>query len=202
MPVGGYWVLNSVVMSIELRAEFDFTEWYYVKSFVKRWKRKVKKTKNVDVKQYEFDSFIAKYLIYAALVNVIKPHEYRTRKDRAFCTEVMASFILSNTTNDFLLIQNLSTPATKLSETIKNYHFYVVSSNDENPELETTWKHGSNKEKLISLLQTLYYIRCNIFHGNKEYADEQVLLLNPANKCLEILIKEIQLIFNNYVSSH
>ncbi len=198
MPVGGYWVLNSVVMPIELRAEFDFTEWYYVKPFVKRWKRKVKKTKNVDVKQYEFDSFIAKYLIYAALVNVIKPHEYRTRKDRAFCTEVMASFILSNTTNDFLLIQNLSTPATKLGETIKNYHFYVVSSNDENPELETTWKLGSNKEKLISLLQTLYYMRCNIFHGNKEYADEQVLLLNPANNCLEIIIKEIQQIFNNF----
>lgn len=189
-------------MSSEPRADFDDIEWHYVKPFVKRWQQKVRKTKHVDVKQYEFDSFIAKYLIYAALVNVIKPHNYRTRRDREFCTEIMASFILNNITNDRLLIQKLSTPAIKLGEAIKNYHFYVASSNDENPELEVKWKHGSIEDKLLSLLQTLYYMRCNIFHGNKEYADEQVQLLNPANQCLTILDKEIEQIFNNYLSSH
>lgn len=189
-------------MSSELRAEFDPTEWHYVKPFANRWKSKIRKTKRVDDKQYEFDAFIANYLIYAALVNVIKPRELQTNKDTAYCTRIMANFILRNTANDFLLIQNLSTPATKLGEAIMNYQFYVASSRNENPELEAKWKHGSIEEKLLSLLQTLYYMRCNIFHGNKEYADVQVLLLNPANMCLNILIKEIQQIFDNYASNH
>lgn len=189
-------------MSNQLRAEFDNVEWHYVKPFVKRWKQKVRKSKYVDVKQYEFDSFIANYLIYSALVNVIKPQGHRTRNDRAFCSKIMASFILDNITDGRMLIQNLSTPATKLGDAIKNYHFYVASSDDENPELEVKWKHGSIEEKLLSLLLTLYYMRCNIFHGNKEYVDEQVQLLNPANQCLTILDKEIQHIFNNYSSTH
>ncbi len=150
----------------------------------------------------EFTLFIANYLIYAALVNTIKPRELRTKEDKAYCTKIMANFILRNTANEFLLIQNLSTPATKLGEVIKNYQFYVVSSRNENPELEIKWKYSSIEEKLLSLLQTLYYMRCNIFHGNKEYADDQVLILNPANKCLNILIKEIQQIFDNYISVH
>lgn len=186
------------VMAKEHKAVFDYVEWHYVKPFVKRWKQKIRKTKRVDDKQYEFDLFIANYLIYAALVNVIKPRDLKTWEDKAYCTEVMANFILENTTNSSLLMQNLTAPAARLGEVIKNYHFYVVSSKNENPELETNWNRGSNINSLRSLLQTLYYMRCNIFHGAKEYVDEQVALLSPANKCLEILNKEIQQLFAKY----
>ena len=133
----------------EHKSEFDYLEWHYVKPFAKRWKQKIRKTKRVDDKQYEFDSFIANYLIYAALVNVIKPHELRTREDRAYCTEVMANFILENITNSSLFILNLTAPATRLGEVIKNYHFYVASSKNENPKLEMNWKRGDNKNKLL-----------------------------------------------------
>ena len=185
-------------MAKEPKAVFDYLEWYYVKPFAKRWKHKIRKTKRVDDKQYEFDTFIANYLIYAALVNVIKPCDFRTREDKAYCTDIMANFILENTTHSSLLILNLTAPAAILGEVIKNYHFCVVSSKSDNPELETNWKQGSNKNKLLSLLQTLYYMRCNIFHGAKEYVDEQVALLSPANKCLEIINKEIQQIYAKY----
>lgn len=182
-------------MATENEAVFDPVEWIYVEPFVKRWKSKIKKC--VDEKQYEFDRFIVNYLIYAALVNVIKPQNLRTREDCAYCTKVMANYILENPTNAGRLIQNLTTPATKLGEVIKKNNFSVKSSNGVDPELKNKWNQGSDGAKLLALLQTLYYMRCNLFHGEKEYADYQVALLNPANECLKILNHEIHRIFAN-----
>lgn len=187
-------------MAREHRAEFDYLEWQYVKPFAQRWKTKIRKTKRVDDKQYEFDLFIASYLIYAALVNVIKPLDLRTKEDTAYCTNVMATFILENSQKASQLIHNLKVPTTKLCDVKKKNNFSVKSSKGLDPELESQWKQGSDEDKLLALLQSLYYLRCNLFHGNKEYADYQVALLNPANECLKIINREIHQIFTNLES--
>lgn len=189
-------------MTKENRAEFDYVACVYVLPFAKRWKQKVRRTKRIDEKQYEFDSFIANYIIYAALVNVIKPHDFKTKMDREYCTEVMADFILDNSPSVDFLINNLQGNVRHLGEVIVNNNLTVVSSKNENPELDTKWKLNDDRDKLLSLLQSLYYLRCNLFHGSKEFADEQVELLSCANKCLETMNNEIVGIFKNYTTIH
>ena len=189
-----------VVMATEKEAVFDYDEWVYVKPFAKSWKSKIKKRKHSDEKQYEFGRFIVNYIIYAALVNVIKPRDLRTRVDCAYCTKVVAYYIIESPTNVGHFIKSLTTPARKLGKAIKNNNFSVKSSKGVVPGLETKWKQGGDEVKLLALLQSLYYLRCNLFHSNKEYDDYQVELLNPTNECLKNLNRAIHQMFTKQES--
>lgn len=51
----------------------------------------------------------------------------------------------------------------------------------------------SNNHILIveALLTILYKIRCNVFHAEKGYNDEQILILEPCNNCLLDLVDRL-----------
>jgi hypothetical protein len=42
-----------------------------------------------------------------------------------------------------------------------------------------------------SLLKILYKIRCNVFHAEKGYNDEQRIILEPCNNCLQDLVEKL-----------
>ena len=174
--------------------EFDHLAYLYVSSFVKRWKNKVsKKTKNE--KTYVFDIFISQYIIYSSLVNVIKPIQYKTKTDREYCTRQMSDFLLENLDDVDGFLFSLDSNAKALAEVIETHRFSVLSQNGDDPFLIINWKEDDKRIRILSLLETLYFLRCNLFHGAKEFADNQIALLTPAVKALEIITKEIESIF-------
>lgn len=126
--------------------EFDYIAYYYVIPFVKRWRTKVRKRKGGDEKKYYFDKFISEYIIYSALVNVIKPTNAKNGNDLAYCTYIMSDFLLTHMASNNTLIQDLSYPVTELTEIIESQRFSVVSNKGKSPELLTNW--NSNTKRL------------------------------------------------------
>ncbi len=185
-------------MTNTYQPEFDFLACHYVLPFVARWRKKIYKykRKGCDEMSYVFDKFIYEYIIYSSLVNVIKPEGAKHLNDCAYCTQVMADYIVTNSDKD--IINKLSEPVGCLINIIDTKHFSVVSSRNKDPELKKNWEQGSNIQRLTALLETLYYLRCNLFHGQKEYSLEQVNLLKPAGECLCIINKAIVNIYKAY----
>lgn len=178
--------------------DFDFLAFPYVKKFVQNWKRKVRKIKN-DEKRYEFDKFISHFIIYAALVNVIKPQKEKVGKDRKYCTEVICDLLCNYSSNLNNLIKRIDISAKELGSVIITNNFSVLSSDGTtDPKLSENWNSGNHQSMLLSLLQTLYFMRCNIFHGAKSFSEFQVRLLRPANKILSIVNEEIQNIYSTF----
>jgi hypothetical protein len=176
-------------------AEFDYVAYHYVTPFVHRWHCKISHMrKGKNEKNYVFDKFISEFIIYSALVNVIKPQENKHKFDCAYCTRIMAEFIADRMEDD--IIGQLSDPVNGLISIIDTKQFKVVSSSEKDPDLRNNWLSGNSNNQLTALLETLYYLRCNLFHGEKEYSDDQVSLLNPASVCLSVINKEIEIIFS------
>lgn len=178
----------------ECIAEFDYVAYHYVIPFVHRWYSKISHMrKGKNEKNYVFDKFISEFIIYSALVNVIKPLEYKHKYDCAYCTKIMPVFIVERMEDD--IIRQLSEPVNEIISIIDSNQFRVVSSYDKDPNLKNNWLSGDINNQLTSLLETLYYLRCNLFHGEKEYSDNQISLLRPSSVCLSIINKEIEIIF-------
>lgn len=191
-------------MAKENRVEFDYVAWNYAKPFADRWEKMVQKSKNADEKQYAFELFISQFIIYAAYVNVIKPKDSKNRimgSDNVYCTEIMTDLLLEQS-NVSYLIERLNDNALEFASVIKNHHYILLSSSDKDPDLYSNWQTGTDRDKLLSLLHSLYYLRCNLFHGTKIFADEQVLLLSPENECSKILNQEIHQVFTNIDRAH
>ena len=103
-------------------------------------------------------------------------------------------FIVERMEDDIII--QLSEPVNEIISIIDSNQFKVVSSYDKDPNLKNNWLSGDINNQLTSLLETLYYLRCNLFHGEKEYSDNQISLLRPSSVCLSIINKEIELIFS------
>lgn len=155
-------------MTNTYQLQFDFLACHYVLPFVARWRKKIYKRKGCNEMSYIFDKFVYEFIIYSSLVNVIKPMEAKHLKDYEYCTKVMADYIMNK--DDVTFITQLSEPVGCLINIIETKHFRVVSSRDKDPELKENWEMGSNIQRLTALLETLYYLRCNLFHGQKEYS--------------------------------
>lgn len=142
--------------------EFDFVAFHFALPFTERWKRKVKNLrKKKDPKVYAFDKFISLYIIYAALVNVIKSIEYKNKHDREYCTSLMSEYILNHTEDKEKFLHRLSNPVEDLIKASR--HFTIISSRNESPNLKDSWTSGDYSQRLNALFITLYDMRCNLF---------------------------------------
>ncbi len=172
-----------------MKVNFDYGAYGALISFVKRWN---KKRFCCDPTSAAFDKFITKYLIFAAEVNVFVIENKRYNSDKYKCTKVPAKFLLYFNNR---IIHKLQKHAQELAKIIEEKHFDICSSNGKQPYFVQRWFSPLNddEDKLIALLETLYYMRCNLFHGHKIYSEYQVDLLKPAIKCLQILSRELML---------
>ncbi len=171
-------------------SHFDHLAFNALLPFVNRWH---KKRCGRDRLTATFDTFIMQYIIYAAEVNVLRPTEDTGNRDTYYCTQAVVDFLFEKPTN---VVKQLDKSARQLGTVIVDKGFSVCSSRGDNPNLLETWLEApTEKDKLLALLRTLYYMRCNLFHGQKSYHSYQIELLEPANKCLKILNKELMMRF-------
>lgn len=167
---------------------FDSLAYSGLQPFKDRWLEKIETHRSGNRLNDIFDEFVARYIVFEAAVSVLKSKDIKYKFNRDYCTNKASAF-LSDKAN--LLVTELSDDACRLGNVIENEHLSIVSSSGKDPKLLKMWGTAKNSEKLKALLETIYYMRCNLFHGSKEYNHCQESLLDAANACLKIITQAL-----------
>ncbi|MCJ7646057.1 hypothetical protein MUO65_04020 [bacterium] len=176
-----------------------------LKTFCEGWLTKAAGYNN-SVLSDSFDKFFTIFVAYNALYNQVtrwlrKAGRIQTRKDYDYTSatvnvpsylghERMANLIKSN--------GECRTKVTAITKLIRDRTFYIhVVNGTGEPNYAEDRKHvnriesGSDKEFCESLLTLIYKTRCNMFHGEKAYREEQLSILNPMTYVLEFIVREL-----------
>lgn len=163
---------------------FDSLAYSGLQPFKYRWLEKIETHRSSNRLNDVFDEFVARYIVFSAAVGVLKPERDKHKLDKEYCTNKVSAFISDKA--DWL-VNELSDDACRLGNVIENEHLSIVSSSGKDPKLLNKWGTAKNSVKLKALLETIYYMRCNLFHGSKEFNHCQEPLLEAANACLKII---------------
>lgn len=168
--------------------EVAIENWKYpfISERAESWMQKAESCET-DTTGAAMDGFIASYIAYAAWVSLIKLKQPKGQ-DRYRCVN-QAKRVLSKRTG---IIGRLDSPARELAQAITRGCFDVTSLYGRDPELDRNW--GTTKG-LKALLSTLYNMRCNLFHGQKNMEQQQIAILKPAIACMKILNEALAQIF-------
>ena len=60
---------------------------------------------------------------------------------------------------------------------------------DENTRLYNDLASANIEVKVVAILEYIYQVRCNIFHGNKTLHEEQLEIVQPSTQCLERVVR-------------
>jgi len=123
--------------------------------------------------------------------------------DKAGATKHSLTFIGADHLNAVLSNDPLCRQAfDELVDLIENEVFYIKLSmpdaspqRDEDLELLNKLRSRGYKQKMEALLEVIYSVRCNMFHGSKGYEYTQTALLRPViillDKVIQILYQEL-----------
>lgn len=178
------------------------------KNFYENWLKKANEYKGEDISQY-FDKFFTLFVVYNRLYaevtfllarkGEIDLSKRKTFPDANAATKYMVQFIGST-----FLIEQLEQDADcqyALSNIIrsiadKTFHIKLdMIGGDPQPQedrkLLDKLKSTNKNTKATAILETIYSIRCNMFHGHKGFNEIQKELLTPITIILEKMIKLI-----------
>lgn len=179
-------------------------------NFCNRWLDKADTYTNNSTEEV-FDKFFSLYVVYNAIYSeaTLKLKEKNSKisaGDRISATENISKYIGHQIL--FEKLQNLSKEINKIIELIKNGTFYISTKRDNiTPDTEqdnkyitdiemnkTAIKSNDKQEFNKAILNLIYGVRCNMFHGKKGFNPIQRELLIPMNNILEMIIKDLLLI--------
>lgn len=173
---------------------------YAIECFCERWITKADAYQTHHIEDL-FDKFFTLFVAYNRLYSAAAELHRTTldtrraqmpRGDRYEATTVMCRLI----TQSRFLDASRESPAIaaacqKIANLLINHHFFLHSvRGTKEPDLGRDAKlaDGLHNYRLLSVLECLYQIRCNIFHGEKEFARRQAELLIPAITLLEAVV--------------
>jgi hypothetical protein len=151
----------------------------------KRWIEKANKnpTKGLN---YQIDKFFSLYVAYNIIYSLISHEE---NWDRCSAVSVIACYIK---TNKIIVFSSSKSEIEDMIKPIRNHEIFHIYENDKNHDDSKLISNIDNNLDIEeSVLNLLYGIRCNMFHGKKELSNEQLSLLIPANKILENLVNSL-----------
>jgi len=173
------------------------------KNFYQHWLQKADNYQNNELKDY-FDKFFTLFVIfnflYMEIWNIRCNNGLLKKKnfnDRKAATNHVIEYVGARFYISQLLIENEYRNNFSALTTIKD-EFYIVLDWGK-PQLfkdldlwESLEETNINK-KATAVLALFYNIRCNLFHGHKDFEEEQKKLLAPINVLLR---KTIEIVYN------
>lgn len=162
------------------------------KSFIARWNDKADSYagKKNDLAA-TFDEFVTRFIVYNVLYNLCAEKLAYGKKvgDKKKATEAVFDVLQRKSAH---LLSVMASDIEKLNNIISENGFIIDTDNPANDKVMLKKMSSSDTdEKIKSVLNCLYKLRCNLIHGDKEYMEEQQPLLATANNCLKILNEEI-----------
>ncbi len=173
---------------------------YAIERFCDRWIDKAEAYRSNDLEDL-FDRFFTLFVAYNRFYSAAAELHRATldarqatllQGDRREATTVMARLIgQSRFFNAMKENPTISAACETISSLLHGRHFFLHSvRGTKEPDLARDAKlaDGLHKHSLLAVLECLYQIRCNIFHGEKEFAPRQAELLVPAITLLEAIV--------------
>jgi len=153
------------------------------REFISRWR---KKRDGYDMEKLEdyFDRFFTSYVLYNFLYELVTVQEgYKFDGDQEAAVKAVRKFLGARTLfNDEVLHRE----SMQLVDLIGKRTFYVRDSVwDEKRVAKLKTQDAEQWSK--GLLEVVYKIRCNTFHGQKRFEEGQRQILNPCIGALERL---------------
>lgn len=180
----------------------------HVQDFYREWLDKADSYEQENLSNY-FNKAFSLFTLYNKLYaeatftlarnNEITLNERRGFPDRKGATEYAPQFIgherlLDTLEND----EKCSQAIDQLIELIDNERFCIKLSmlyGERQPEkdrdLSQRMRSTSKPRKIEAILDLIYSVRCNMFHGNKQFDQIQVELLMPVTIILRMVIVEL-----------
>lgn len=174
---------------------------YAIESFCDRWINKAETYRSNDLEDL-FDRFFTLFVAYNRLYSAAAELYRATldprraamlQGDRREATAVMAQLIgQSRFSNVMREGPAIADSCETISELLQNRQFFLHSvrgTKEPDHARDAELAEGLRRHSLLAVLQCLYQIRCNIFHGEKEFAPRQAQLLVPAITLLEEIVR-------------
>ena len=181
---------------------------HHVEDFYNEWLRKADSYEQESLSNY-FNKAFSLFTLYNKLYaeatftlarnNEINLNEKRGFPDRKGATEYAPKFLgHENIFNAFTEDHDCTQAISQLLEHINNERFFIKLSmlyGERQPEkdqdLAQRIRSISPQRRVEAILDLIYSVRCNMFHGNKQFDQIQVELLKPVTVLLRKVIVEL-----------
>ena len=155
--------------------------------FCSRWIAKAQCYQTDDLSDC-FDKFVTLYILFNSQYNYLTKEDDEDGGDRHKATIFIKQFI---DCKKFCEIGTVTVSLQAIIELIGDRVFYLK---DEAKDSEIVSKMQSSdfEEKIEGILEMIYQVRCNLFHGDKSFVSNQKMILLP---CIVILEKINEAVF-------
>jgi hypothetical protein len=179
---------------------YEFTKFY------ENWNRKVEEYRDDDLRTH-FDRFFTLYVLYNRLYaettfemarnNQIRFVNRSTFPDNTAATDYVVQFIGANNFIDCIEGNQSSKNAfEQLKSLIEKEKFHILldlitgdSNRQKDLELLELLNSDIAADKAKAITKVVYAIRCNLFHGHKQFAGVQVEILVPVTTILKRIVE-------------
>lgn len=159
--------------------------------------------------QGSFDRFFTLFVVYNKLYSesaiqlarqgIIQGNAESYLPDRQSATEYLLKFLTSTEIVEAISDNNSGTEALKkIINIIDRHQFNIIlrgsfgeAQREKDIELLHKLRSEDPNQVAFAVLQFLYAIRCNLFHGHKSYDNNQLDIVVPASILLEIIAREL-----------
>ena len=170
----------------------------YFRDFYNNWTAKATGIVNDDLSSV-YDRYMTLFVIFNNLYNQIPdklislgiavPNKIY---DNKAATNLVIQFLGANDFINELIFNNLEEDINSIIQLMEQEVFHIKLNHgqyDRNEDLKilTELKSSINIKKAIAILKVVYYVRCNIFHGSKDFQEYQRILVEPLTRILQTL---------------
>jgi hypothetical protein len=163
---------------------------------------------------HHYDLFFSRYVIYNNLYNSIvslkvflgrlnvktnRKQKIIERGDREKAIDCIAEHLLDSELDLLFKKEGFARIRNSLVDMIKNQfvitHWHGKQRPEDDLDILEKLQYIDRRKVLYGLLEVLYNVRCNMFHGSKNYHDSQIALLKVLN---EFLFEIVTILYRSY----
>jgi len=177
----------------------------YLERFVNQWLEKADRYSGDELFSV-FDKFFTLYVVFNKLYaaayhfsNSQMASQGKVRKlygDRRAATAGVVQFLTPDTMNArFISNKEAQNAIQELSAIIRlqEFHFSLDAASgmwksEQDVKLADDLNSNDVDKRINAIVTILYHVRCNLFHGRKQFVEEQKRILRPSNVLLRELI--------------
>jgi hypothetical protein len=150
-----------------------------------------------------FDKYMTLFVIFNNLYNeipaalvaigiVVSKQLYDNKK----ATEYVVKYLGANELLNNLQVNKCDPDIHIIIDIIQNEEFHIKLNYDQydrNDDLKIlhNLKSKNDTNKAIAILQVCYYVRCNIFHGKKDFNEDQRKLVAAVTNILRPIVEQL-----------